>query len=287
MLTDRRLSRPDGKTLRDDAIKLLFLESKDGKAILAYAGLGQTPGRTEPSEWMSRVLRGHNLGLEEYLEVLRSAAGSQLPKFLTNVISGHVIVCPAIVANRPRMFSIEVGSHPGQLILRNWVFTHNAQLPPPFSIAGSGAVLYHQDRAWCRELLRLVYAYNRGKISPAPVCEYLVRLNQQASRKVSTVSGDCIVAWRLRDGQKRQPHGGGAHAYDENGQRVRMKLDIPEIGWGGRDLGAFTSILVAEMEKSITAYRDGLTSGPFEALNPSLAVEEFNKLPEQPDERLK
>lgn len=59
LLADRRLSYADHSP-KDDARKVMFLESTDGAAILGYAGLGATARGTEPADWMSAVLRGRN-----------------------------------------------------------------------------------------------------------------------------------------------------------------------------------------------------------------------------------
>ena len=57
LVADRRLTGRRGP-IRDDARKLMFLETDDGVAILGYAGLGATARGTEPADWMSAVLRG-------------------------------------------------------------------------------------------------------------------------------------------------------------------------------------------------------------------------------------
>ena len=62
VLTDRRLSSK-GKAVKEDALKVMFLETTDGVAILGYCGLGATANQTEPSNWMSAVSRGRNLPL--------------------------------------------------------------------------------------------------------------------------------------------------------------------------------------------------------------------------------
>jgi len=36
---------------------MFILETQDGKALLGYAGLGDTIKRTEPSDWMASVVR--------------------------------------------------------------------------------------------------------------------------------------------------------------------------------------------------------------------------------------
>ena len=48
LLADRRLSFGGNRKPRDDAIKILALETTDGVALLGYAGLGLTVRETEP-----------------------------------------------------------------------------------------------------------------------------------------------------------------------------------------------------------------------------------------------
>ncbi len=64
LLADRRFSGPRG-VHRDDATKILTLEATDGVALIGYAGLGATAQGTEPANWMSAVLRGRNLTIEQ------------------------------------------------------------------------------------------------------------------------------------------------------------------------------------------------------------------------------
>jgi hypothetical protein len=77
-LTDRRLSY---RILppNDDGRKVMFLEATDGVAILGYCGLGATLRGTEPADWMSAVLRGRNLPLEQSLGVLAAAIETAPP----------------------------------------------------------------------------------------------------------------------------------------------------------------------------------------------------------------
>jgi len=49
LLADRRLSFKD-RPPKDDARKVMFLETTDGVAILGYAGLGVTGLGTEPAD---------------------------------------------------------------------------------------------------------------------------------------------------------------------------------------------------------------------------------------------
>ena len=83
VLADRRLSYK-GRAPKEDARKLTHLDARDGSAILAYAGLGATRLGTEPADWMSAVLRGRNLPLEQSLGVLAEAIKRRLPQHLVN-----------------------------------------------------------------------------------------------------------------------------------------------------------------------------------------------------------
>ncbi len=56
-----------GRVPKENGRKLMFLETVDGIAILGYTGLGATVKGTEPADWMSAVLRGRNLPLEQSL----------------------------------------------------------------------------------------------------------------------------------------------------------------------------------------------------------------------------
>jgi len=87
LLADRRLSGRSGP-IKDDARKLMFLETDDGVAILGYAGLGATALGTEPADWMSAVLRGRRLSVEASLSVLAEAVKRQLPRHLQRLPRG-------------------------------------------------------------------------------------------------------------------------------------------------------------------------------------------------------
>lgn len=53
LAADRQLSQ-DGVPVKDDACKVMWLDTTDGHSILAYTGLGATGNGTELSGWMSR-----------------------------------------------------------------------------------------------------------------------------------------------------------------------------------------------------------------------------------------
>jgi hypothetical protein len=110
LVVDRRLSYGGRRPPIDDAVKVMNLETTDGVGLLAYAGLGATSQGTQPSEWMSAVLRGRGgLTFEQALGVLSAAANKQLPKHLARMPGrGHFIVVPAFVRGvGSRLYSID------------------------------------------------------------------------------------------------------------------------------------------------------------------------------------
>jgi hypothetical protein len=63
----------------------MFLETRDGVAILAYAGLGATATGVEPADWMSAVLRGRNWLLEPALAAVADALKREFPRHLVQL----------------------------------------------------------------------------------------------------------------------------------------------------------------------------------------------------------
>jgi hypothetical protein len=109
LLVDRRLSNP-GRSPKDNACKIMALETTDGVALLGYAGLGLTIGGAEPSDWMSAVLRGRKLPLEQSLGAVARAMQAHLPPHMIrlpgNDTVAHSVIVPAFVKEEPKLYSI-------------------------------------------------------------------------------------------------------------------------------------------------------------------------------------
>lgn len=206
-LADRRLSRPSLLPF-DNACKLMSLNTTDGEAILGYAGLGRTALGTEPSKWMSAVLRGQNLSMEDSLRVLANAVWSQIPKHLASVpaeMRTHVILASCFVGNdlRTRAIDLIESADQKQPVVRvHTLFNQHPNgnpLPARIVIAGSG-MRFLPPNGWARPLLRLVRAYDEGKIFPHVVADALAELNLRVSKKAidGSVGPSCIVAWRYK-----------------------------------------------------------------------------------------
>ena len=279
MSTDRRLSF--SHSYKDHARKVLFLHTTDGYAILGYAGLGTARG-TEPSDWMARVLRGLNMPLEQSLCVLADAVGNKIPKFLKRFTPPipHYIIIPAFLNGEPRMYSIDLVCPPGQSKYWFRCTRHVRSLPngqvttSRIAIAGSGAAhLPHAD-PWARKLLRIVSAYDAGRITPQAVASKFAYYNNYVAEEDHAVGKRCIVTHRSLKG------GGPVFLFNGTKKEKSSLSDaIPRIVCG-RDMNAVLQTLMPFAISSLQAsYQSGETKMDIERINAELA-----KLPENPDD---
>jgi len=304
MLADRRLTDTRGRVVQDDAHKIANVEMSDGKALIGYAGLGKTISEVEPSSWISNVLRGRNLPLENALGVLAAAARRELPVHLARAGTGHDIVVPALMGREARLYQIGLGRTPDEYIWTKHVRSEENHRPrAPIAVAGSGAFYLLGPRlrggpairGRFRSLLHLVNACDHGRISANVVADELARLNLEVSQAVSTVGPRCIVVYRFREGGSHK--GGGGQNYYTDAQKDPNSPAIPSIVQG-RDMKAlidvFSTIVGPVMQKqtdSLKAERDrnGTVEGPDNERDDLMAKlnEALSQLPDRPDERLR
>jgi hypothetical protein len=291
---DRRLSYGSLRPPVDDAIKIMGLTTNDGNGILAYAGLGATPKGTQPSEWMSAVLRGRGgLTFDQTLGVLAGAATRELPKYLVDVPGGgHFIVAPAFVKGiGSRLYSIESVVH--SKTKQHWFrYTHHLRDVPStpsvrIAFAGSGGYyLAQKDRLDRRSLFSLVKKHDSGKVSSQFVADRLAKLNYETHKAMEaagdrTVGPRCIVVWRRRPGLRGRDTRGGGHLFYTGVDRERDCPSIPSVG-SGMDTQALVEILFKQFRRNLADH--GFNPAAFD-------VDEMNRLvagiPNQPDERLR
>jgi hypothetical protein len=290
MLTDRRLSA-HGRPHKDDARKTMFLETTDGIAILGYAGLGATAAGSEPADWMSAVLRGRRLTLEQALGVLANAMSREFPPHLIRIPGGdgllqHNVLVTAYVGDELRFYTIGLVFAPDrnsrEVRYTRWV-REGTTRTAPLGLGGTGGIYLAQYKKWRRPLLRLVRDYNRGKVSPYAVADHLAQLNHQVHSGLSdnSVGPRCIVAWRHRRGRVHK--GGGAHQFYRGIARDPNTLSLPTIA-GGLDVTALIGATMPMMMEHLQAMlqKEAAKQLDKDAINALLA-----RLPDKPDERLR
>ena len=293
LLADRRLTSRS-RVLRDDARKVMFLETPDGVAIIGYAGLGATASGTEPADWMSSVLRGRKLPLEQSLGVLADAMKRQLPRHMLRIPGkegpGHNVLVPAFLENEVRLYTIDMAFASDR---KNYRFrytrhvvekpAHAAPRTPRLGLAGSGALYLARDKRWIRPLLRMVRACDRGQVSANTLAAHLATLNNEVHEGIrdGSVGPRCIVAWRHR---KHGVHkGGGGHQFFTGSARDPSSPSLPTIA-NGMDVSALVEVMMPHTMKMFEAMREGRPA-------PELDKDELNaelaRLPDKPDEDLR
>lgn len=296
LLADRRLSYKH-RAPKDDARKVMFLETTDGTAIIGYAGLGATAHGTEPADWMSAVLRGRNLPLEQSLGVLADAMKRQLPQHMAQMPTPgettHNTLITAFVGSEVRYYTIYLVFAPDR---KSYQFrytrhvannrTSTSDRAPRFGAGGTGGIYLARDRRWMRPLLRLVRAYDRGQVPPHLVADHLARLNSDVYLGVSdkSVGPRCIVAWRNKKGGIYK--GGGGHNFYTDTARDSDTLPLPDIS-NGTDWLALVNVPTLRMSKNLKNFEAIRAGESAEKLDTVDLNEELARLPNKPDEKLR
>ena len=263
LVVDRRLSYGKRRQPVDDAIKVVNLETNDGIALLAYAGLGATALGTQPSDWMSAVLRGRGgLTMDQALGVLAGAATRELPKHLIRIPGrAHSILVPAFINNvGPRIYTIDNFIHHGTG--KHWYryTTHQRTAipgspPPRIALGGTGGIhLASKGGEWQRSLLSLVSAHDRGKVSDHVVADEFARINHDAHRDVSDGT-DLAPLSSGGDGEMRAlgPAAATSSTQACNGTRRRPRCQRSPTGWTSRRWSASSGGRLSRIWRSPTS----------------------------------
>lgn len=291
LVVDRRLSYGGRRPPIDDAMKVMNLETTDGVGLLGYAGLGATPGGTQPSEWMSAVLRGRaGLTFAESLGILSAAASRELPKYLARTPNGtHSIIIPAFVRGLgSRLYSIDnvVDPKSGQHSHRCVSHQRAAEPDSPstrLAWGGTGGIyLAQKGRAWQRALLSLAKAHDRGKVSAHLIADQLAKLNYEAHQKVrdGSIGPRCVVVWRWRPDDGRAA--GAGHQFYTGVDRERDSGEMPTIK-NGLDLQA----VIGVVSKQFRRWLADRAVTPGAEFDNDETIRLLAKLPSAPDVKLR
>ena len=234
LLADRRLSGA-GRGPKDDACKVMFLETTDGKAILGYTGVGATGLGNQPADWMARVLHGKNLPLEQSLGVLADEMKKQLPRHMNSMPApAHSVFATTFLANKPRLYGIEMFSRDRRQYFFRYTYFFvdgNERRPPWLIVGGSGLDTLSKDKVWIPPLLQILRWHDRGQVPTLAVADHLAKLNHQVHLGDKTVGPRCIVAWRHKAGGI---HMGGSsqQLYNGTARDDASEIAIPWIVTG-------------------------------------------------------
>ncbi|SDM28539.1 hypothetical protein [Ensifer sp. YR511] len=293
MVADRRLTI-NNKVMKEDARKIVKLRTTDGVAMIGYAGLGATRSGTEPSTWIANVLRGRNLLLQPALNILADALKREFPPQLRGIEDfAHVMVVPAIVEGRQRLYSIDLVKQTGRTFYR--YSRHITREPmtsrsPTYAIfiAGSGAHLLMRKESWKRPLLRLVKAYNKGRVCPKVIADHLAAICYGVHKGMMqkgdrTVGPKSIVAW------SDASLGGGQLTY--NGEQEEASASTVPVIDKGMDVQAVGTALMQPLMEHAMGMMRALEQGvPIEQIQPPSEAAlkgALDKLPSEPDEKLR
>jgi hypothetical protein len=287
-LADRRLTNRRGVVL-EDARKIMFLETSDGRATLAYAGLGATALGTEPADWMAAALRGRDQTLEESLGTLATALRREFPPHLQQLdIRGtpqHTVMAAGFLRGGSALYSIDLALDPAG---KERFFRYTRHGNPPrlrpsrIAYAGSGGSVIHGNKRLRRELMRLVLAYEYGRVSRGTVADAFARVNHMVHRSLAdgSVGPNCIVAWRPRSADARD---GGGHYVYTGIDRDRDTPQLPTIA-RGMDVGAIANAILPHTVRVFEELLDG--KSPVEPDRTKID-DALRQLPQGHDERLK
>lgn len=167
------------------------------------------------------------------MDLVTAANTELLPHLKRSLIGAHFIVAPAFVRGDYRLYTIELGIHPGTG--KPWYRWTSRQRTAEqgsagirIAVAGTGGIyLAQKTRLGWRGLLRLLEAHDSGRVSAHAVADRFARLNHEAHQAVDdgTVGPRSIVVWRRRPEARRQTSGGGHQFYTG----VDRDPDLPVI----------------------------------------------------------
>ncbi|MEX0368544.1 MAG: hypothetical protein AB3N22_20960 [Ruegeria sp.] len=297
LLADCRLSAP-GRQPIDDAVKVASVKVNDGQAIIGYSGIGTTIAGSSPSDWIISVLRGRHFPLEKMLETLAGAMERQFPAHLRMIPDQrqrhHVFVVPAFLNGEHKLYFIEAADSPGGLQFRFARHVLGGALTPlgitvPLAISGSGAPVVQKELQRAKNLLRLVKAFNKKKISADAVADELAKFGALVHQRTKdgSVGPNFVVLRRSPKGSDLE--GGIGSFFYTNGERDRTKYHVPTLE-NGVDMGSVAKVLLEEGMRRSMKFREARLrdkNAEYPEHDSETVNRRLNEIPDDPDEKLR
>jgi hypothetical protein len=228
----------------------------------------------------------------ESVQILAGALQREAPPHLVQLpsaLQNHCIAITALVNGKSLLFSIELVCTDDRVDVtceeETWEFPDGATRSPWMSMTGSGA--YHLDAHgpdnWERDLLRMVRAHDRHRISALAVADHLAHLNFDVSTNIAdrSVGPRCIVAWLYKKGGVHKSVGGAPQFYSGLTRDRFGGPMLPTIALG-MDVRSVGQMMVSLHKPWFEANSKGQKASPPEEQK---LREAFGRLPYLPDEK--
>jgi hypothetical protein len=240
----------------DDALKIASFQAGDGVALIGYSGLGATAFGGQPSTWISNVLRGRDpkLSVEHCLGILADAMKREFEPHIRRATRNtfvHNMLISALVGKEHRVYSIDMIVDQREVRFRFTRHIHGdglepLMITPSLTAIGSGTAALLALPDYRRPALRLVKAFNEGRVRGETVADHLAGICYRVHQNTAdgTVGPKCVVAW------KDKHYGGGSQAYDAL-DRDRRGPMLPTIS-GGMDVRALVQAIAEPSFRHLT-----------------------------------
>jgi len=211
--TDHRLSSREGDVISDQSLKTTYLEAEDGKAMIAYAGVGRVH-EMHISEWVGNVVKGKRRRLADHISVLIKAAERKLMPHSKSNLVPHTFSIAAYENSQPTLYVItnRIIENGKYAIGKNFDLLErrvprNELYRVIINAEGVGALALSESET--REIITKTISRRAAKPTLGEnVGAVLARLNANASndqRSEGLVSQHCIVTYLAspKDGYDR------------------------------------------------------------------------------------
>jgi len=282
-ITDLRGPKYSSKS----GVKITCIETKDGVALLAYAGIGRVRDM-QVSQWAYRTLRGVNLPLEGSLEHVSAAAQRRLAPLVLRMRTGHFFIAAAIRYRKHYIYAIDLLNQPPKII-RHETRTRNEVR---IGVAESGApyALRH-EQSRMKGIARLIKQHERGVVSAELVASQLASLNEAINERAksngdNSVSPESIVIYRHPRSKKS---GGRQWCFDLAGKPYNDPDALVPTGVSGFPLSELADGIMGEMLKRMRATPADATPEQRLAAMPNDETMRalVARIPDKPDEQFR
>lgn len=198
--TDHQLTQVGAEALPDPSVKHIYLEAEDGKALIAYAGIGKVRNM-QISEWVRSVLHGRKRNLVSHMSVLREAANRKLLPISKATGTPHTFSIAAYENSQPTLYLItncvlQDGKYiPGNIFDWRRLVLKDTHYKEAINVEGQGALALSgiEDR---KMLIRTIRQRVKKPSFGKDVAVTMAYLNMKASkdqRSNGSVSQNCMV----------------------------------------------------------------------------------------------